>query len=164
MRRYHTKEENKRRNTTWLPGEGNQNNQLEAIGTEHVVYALVPLTFCDSHCRPSNSPSPVVAQLKFSDGRVVLRQTGHAAGHDTHLGWTYHVRSRILCSPNRSVTSAGDIAGFSDELTRVRVTHPLASLACWQRPSTGSPSFRGRQGCVPAQAWLLRYGLGLQSR
>jgi hypothetical protein len=29
---------------------------------------------------------------------------------ETYLGWTYHERSRILCRPSFSVTSAGDMA------------------------------------------------------
>ena len=32
---------------------------------------------------------------------------------NTHLGWTYHDRSRIRCRPSFSVTSAGDIAAQS---------------------------------------------------
>lgn len=71
-----------------------------------VFYALVPLTFCDSHCSPSNRPSPVVAQLHAS-----AKSSTRVLFVCTHLGWTYHERSRILCKPSFSVTSAGDMAG-----------------------------------------------------
>ena len=93
--------------------------------------ALVPFTFCESHCKPSNNPSPVVAQLH---GMSVDRR--HVSSRSTHLGCTYHVRSRILCRPNFSVTSAGDMATRRDQERSQKHRRPSMYRATEHKPNS----------------------------
>lgn len=101
------------------------------------------LTFWLNQFNPSNKPSPVVAQE----------------------GWTYHARSRILCNPSFSVTSAGDMAIIhpSCEISFVSRIHfyPNAYLqanpACLQIPITNILSFHDQKWCVAVPGVLHRY-------
>lgn len=144
-----------------------QRKQMIQMRAKH-DYCCRFLTFCDSHCKPSKSPSPVVAQLEtnVNSNRESVKQTS------ANLGCTYHDLSRILCKPSFSVTSAGDIAMKSCKLLS-RMGHPLnihtylrEDPACSQRQAAGIPSFpyHLRYDAVPASLRRSALGLGCQPR
>jgi hypothetical protein len=86
-----------------------------------------------------------------------------------YLGCTYHDRSRILCKPNFSVTSAGDIARVTlSTYPRLRKdeTHLQVNPACWQIPTTNNPSSpcRSISCATPALPHLSSLGPGCPQR
>lgn len=59
--------------------------------THSGIYAFVPFTFCESHCKPSNRPSPVVAQLD-------IRHAGglYSPGVDIPRAFPHLVQAELL--------------------------------------------------------------------
>ena len=116
-----------------------ERDERDGESGQGVVHFDVPLTFCESHWRPSNSPSPDVAQLKGHEPCSLIVGCCSA-----YLGCTYHVRSLILCRPSFSVTSAGDMARSKhisiSDLLGCSSAHLLADPACSQTPSTDNLS------------------------
>lgn len=67
-----------------------------------VTYGWRFLTFCESHCRPSNRPSPVVAQLRGRQSHFQVPCSSQLA--DGHIPWvniprpvSHSVQTELLC-------------------------------------------------------------------